>query len=218
MNTSTISTALLVSSTILATSAHSRPFRTDAAGTTAPSVVEIEAGANWWTDRAGFGLNLKQGITPRMDLGFHIPFSAFPDSTRAFGNAKVSAKMDLVPGLASVALTSDLGGANYALNGALTRSWGPIKASADLGGRFTAGAREADLAWGVNPSATFRAVTLGAELRGDQHQADWWQVGAGLKLAEGVAIDAGLGDDFNDGHDWHVATGIWVALPAIPSR
>lgn len=215
MNTRTLSATLLVSSTLLATATQARPFRTDAAGTTAPSVVEIEAGADWWSDRAGFGLNLKQGITPRMDLGFHLPMSAFPDSMRAFGNAKVSAKMDLVPGLASVAFTSDLGGANYALNGALTKAWGSLKASADLGGRFTAGARDADLAWGVNPSYTIRAATLGAELRGDQNQANWWQVGAGLKLADGIAIDAGLGDDFTDGHDWHVATGIWIALPAI---
>jgi len=216
MDTRILSASLLAASTFLANPSEARPFRTDAAGTTAPSVVEIEGGADWWSDRAGFGFNIKQGITSRMDLGFHIPYTAFPDSARAFGNASVAAKFDLVPGLASVAFASDLGGAGYALNGALTRSWRALKISGDLGGRFTAGARDADLSWGLNPSWSLGATTVGAELRGNQDQANWWQVGAGLKLAEGVAIDAGLGDDFTDGHDWHVASGFWIALPAIP--
>jgi hypothetical protein len=215
MRTGTVATALLVTGALLAPSAHARPFRTDAAGTTAPSAVEIEAGADWWTDQASFGLNIKQGVTQRLDLGFHIPYAAFPDSTRAFGKASVSAKFDLVPSFASVAFSSDLGGGSYALNGALTKAWGPIKASADLGGHFTAGARRADLSWGVNPSCAVGPASLGVELRGDQHQADWWQVGAQWTLAEGIAVDAGLGDDFTDGNDWHVATGIWIALPAI---
>ena len=215
MHTKTVSTALLLTGTLLATTAHARPFRTDAAGTTAPANVEIELGSDWWTDQASFGLNIKQGLTSRMDLGFYVPYSAFPDSTRAFGNAKLAAKFDLVPSLVSVAFSNDLGTGNYVLNGALTKAWGPIKASADLGGRFTAGAREADLSWGLNPSYAVGPATLGAELRGDQHEANWWQVGAGYKLADWIAIDAGLGDDFSDGHTWHVATGIWIALPSV---
>ena len=215
MHTGTVATALLVTCTLSATSLHARPFRTDAAGTTAPSVVEMEGGADWWSDKASFGFNLKQGLTSRMDLGFHIPYAAFPDSTRAFGKASVSAKFDLVPSLASLAFSGDLGGDSYVLNGALTKAWGPIKASVDLGGHFTAGARDADLSWGVNPSYALGAATVGAELRGSQHEANWWQIGAGWKLADGIAIDAGLGDDFTDGNDWHVATGIWIALPAI---
>ena len=215
MHTGTIATALLVTSALFATASHARPFRTDAAGTTAPSNIEIEAGADWWTDRASFGLNIKQGLTSRMDLGFYLPYTAQPSASRGFGNARVAAKFDLVPTFASVAFASDLGGPNYALTGALTKAWGPLKASVDLGGRFVARARDADLAWGVNPSYGLGPLTLGAELRGNQDQPDWWQVGAGLKLADGIAIDAGLGDDFADGHDWHIATGIWIALPAI---
>jgi hypothetical protein len=215
MHARTVATAFLFTSTLLATAAHARPFRTDAAGTTAPANVEIEVGSDWWTDQASFGLNIKQGLTSRMDLGFYVPYAAFPDSTRAYGNAKVSAKFDLVPSLASVAFTSELGSGNYVLNGALTKAWGPLKASVDLGGHFTAGAREADLSWGVNPSYSVGPATMGAELRGSQHEANWWQVGAGYKLADGIAVDAGLGDDFSDGHNWHVATGIWIALPSI---
>lgn len=215
MHVRAFAAVLLVSSTFLATTAQARPFRTDAAGTAAPSNVEIEVGSDWWTDQASFGLNIKQGLTSRMDLGFYIPYSAFPDSTRAIGNAKLAAKFDLVPGLASVAFSNDLGTGNYVLNGALTKAWGPLKASADLGGHFTAGAREADLSWGLNPSYAVGPATLGVELRGDRHEANWWQVGAGYKLADWVAVDAGLGDDFSDGHTWHVATGIWIALPSI---
>ena len=215
MHTKTVATALLFTGTLLATSVQARPFRTDAAGTTAPSNIEIEAGSDWWSDHAAFGLNIKQGLTSRMDLGFYIPYSAIPDTTRAFGNAKVSAKFDLVPSFASVAFTSDLGGSNYVLNGALTNAWGPLKASVDLGGHFTAGAREADLSWGVNPSYAVGPATLGAELRGSQHEANWWQVGGSVKLADWVSLDAGLGDDFTDGNDWHVATGVWIALPEV---
>lgn len=215
MHARTFAASLLVTGTLLATSSQARPFRTDAAGTTAPSAVEIEAGSDWWTDQASFGLNIKQGITQRLDLGFYIPYAAFPDSTRAFGNAKVSAKFDLVPSLASVAFTSQLGGSSYVLNGALTKAWGPFKASADLGGQFVAGARDADLSWGLNPSYAVGPASLGAELRGNQHEANWWQVGGSVKLADWVAVDAGLGDDFHDGNNWHVATGVWIALPAI---
>lgn len=215
MDTKTLASTLFVAGTLLSAPSHARPFRTDAAGTTAPAAVEVELGSDYWSDRAGFGLNIKQGLTPRLDLGFHIPYTAIPDTSRAFGAATVSAKFDLIPSFASVAFTSELGGASYVLNGALTKAWGPFKGSVDLGGHFVSGQRDADLSWGVNPSWTSGRFTLGAELRGDQHEADWWQVGAQAKLASWIALDAGLGDDFSDGHDWQATTGLWIALPAI---
>ncbi len=216
MHARTIATALLISSGLLVSPSHARPYRTDAAGTTAPGNIEFEAGADYWSDKTSLGFNLKQGITSRMDLGFHFNDAIIPDSTRAFSNATLSAKFDLIPTLASVAFTGALGGSAYTVNGALTKAWGPFKASVDLGGNFTAGARDADLSWGANPSYTFGPATLGAELRGNQHEANWWQTAVQLKLADWVALDAGLGDDFSKNkNDWHVATGIWIALPAV---
>jgi hypothetical protein len=213
MQTRHFAAALLITGTLL--HASSRPYRTESAGTLAPSAIEIEAGSDWWSDKAAFDLNLKQGLTSRMDLGFHIPFNAFPDSTRAFGNSSLSAKFDLIPRVASVSFTGDLGGSSYALNGALSNEWGLFKASVDLGGHFYAGAREADLSWGLNPTYDFGPATLGAELRGNQHQANWWQLGGQLLLVQGIAIDAGLGDDFTNDHDWRVTTGFVFALPSI---
>ena len=215
MRSRIIAMSLLVSSGFFATPSYARPYRTDAAGTAAPGNIEIEAAADYWNDKASFGLNMKQGITSRMDLGFHINDAVIPDSTRAFSNATISAKFDLIPTFASVAFTGALGGSAYSLKGALTKAWGPIKASVDLGGEFTAGARDADLSWGANPTYAVGPATLGAELRGNQHEANWWQAGAQVKLTDWIAFDVGLGDDFHDGNDWHVATGVWIALPEV---
>jgi len=190
-----------------------RPFATDDAGTVAPGSFESEASADYWNDKGAFGIGLKHGLTSRMDFGISLGHTAWPEAERAFDDATLAFKYSLIPDLLSASFSSELGTTEYGVNGIVSHAFGNFGINLNLGGDFVGGENHANLAWGANPTWTLGPATLGAELRGNQHEANWWQVGAQVKLADWIAVDAGLGDDITNGHDWHLSTGIWIAFP-----
>ena len=191
-----------------------RPFATDDAGTVAPGCFESEVSADYWNDKGAFGIGLKHGLTSRMDLGISLGHTAWPEEERAYDEPTLVFKYVLVPEILSASFATELGTSEYSLNGIVSHSFGDFGINLNLGGDFVGGENHANPTWGANPTLTLGPATLGAELRGNQHEANWWQVGTQLKLADWIAIDAGFGDDFSKNkNDWHAATGIWIAFP-----
>jgi hypothetical protein len=214
MKTTTAALCLLALCTFAAPADAARPFQTDDAGTVTPGTFETELSADYWSNKGAFGFSFKHGVTSRMDLGVSIGHTSWPEDEREYDNATLAFKYALVPELLSASFATKLGTSEYSLNGIVSHSFGDLGINANVGGDFTGGERSADLSWGVNPTYAVGPVILGAELRGNQHEAAWWQAGAQVKLADWIALDAGLGDDFSKNkNDWHAATGVWIAFP-----
>ena len=211
--TPTAALCLLALGILAAPTGAARPFATDDAGTVAPGCFESEVSADYWNDKGAFGIGLKHGLTSRMDLGISMGHTTWPEEERAYDEPTLAFKYALVPELLSASFATELGTSEYSLNGIVSHSFGDFGINLNLGGDFVGGENHADLAWGANPTWTVGPATLGAELRGNQHEANWWQVGTQVKLADWIAVDAGLGDDITDGHDWHLTAGIWIAFP-----
>lgn len=195
-----------------------RPFDTDDAGTVAPGTFEAELGSESWNDKGAFGLGLKHGLTERMDLGVSMGYSAWPEAERSFENAELSAKYSLVPELLSASFATPLGTSEYSLNGILSKGFGDLAVNLNLGGDFTGGERHAELSWGVNPNYAFGPLSLGAEVRGDQHAAQDWKFGGQLKPVEPFAIDLGIGSKIASDPDWRVTAGLWFAFPTLEKK
>lgn len=211
--TPTAALCLFALSALTAPAGAARPFVTDDAGIVALGSFESEASADYWSDKGAFGIGLKHGLTNRMDLGISMGHTAWPEEERTFDDATLAFKCSLIPGILSASFSSELGTTEYGVNSIISHTFGNFGINLNLGGDIVGSENHATLAWGANPTWTAGPATLGAELRGNQREANWWQVGTQVKLAGWIALDAGLGDDFTDGHDWHLASGIWIAFP-----
>lgn len=192
----------------------SRPFATDDAGTVAAGTFEAELGTESWKDASDIGISLKHGITPRMDLGVAIDYTAFPREERTYAPATLSLKYALVPDLLSASFASALGTPEYRVNGILTKSLGDFGVSANVGGEVEGGSRDAELTWGLSPTWNISGVTLGAEIAGERgNDVDGmnWKVGAQLHR-EPIDFDLAVGSSFQNDPQWRITAGVWFAF------
>jgi hypothetical protein len=124
----------------------------------------------------------------------------------------------LVPELLSASFATPLGTSDYSLNGILSKGFGDLAVNLDIGGDFAGGERHANLSWGINPNYAFGPLSLGAEVRGDQHAAQSWKAGGQFKLIRNLAIDLAIGSTIASDPSWRATAGLWLAFPTTSTK
>jgi hypothetical protein len=147
--------ALKICSTVLPSYA-ARPFVTDDAGTVALETFELETGVDFWKDAATGCNGLKHGVTDRMDLGFGFGYSPQPEDERGFSGAELGLKFAIVPELLAVTAAGSFGSSTFAINGILSKAFGPVSFDGNLGMEAQADGNDADLTYAV--CCHYRAV------------------------------------------------------------
>lgn len=181
---------------ILAAAAFGRPFTTDEYGTVDQGTVEIEMGFDLLKgERSGY-LQLKHGITPRMDIG--AAFSLFPE----IGDFSLCWKVRLFEG--------------EGLGMAVVYGWAPgdegfdiivvsgaelskLTLSLNLGG---ASSFESILIGALAYASPLERLSLGAEIwaeRSEDENNIELLTGAALQITDKIVLDLGIGISPSDG-------------------
>lgn len=182
---------------------------TDDAATVEQHAFELEVASDYWKDFAKFGAALKHGLTKRMDLCVAFGCAAVPSELRAAQPLELSLKYNFVPEHFTVSMAGTFNSATYAVNAIYTPSSEPLSVHVNLGFEATAENRNVVLTYGI--AAVFNAAiaAIGAEIGGVDNDLNWWQIGTQINLLEWLAIDAGLGGDFNKDMELIVTSGLW---------
>lgn len=195
-----------------------RPFDTDDAGTVAPGTFEAEIGSQSWQRNLALCTSLKHGLTERMDLTLSTGYTEYPESNRVFDNAQISAKFSLIPNLFSASVTTEVGTSEYTVRAILSKSFDNFHVNMNLGGDFTGNERDANLEWKFAPSQSIDRFVVGAELLGNQHEAQCWKAGGQYMINERFAADLGIGSTLVEHPDWRITAGFWFAFPTIEKK
>jgi hypothetical protein len=193
-----------------------RPFVTDDAGTVESGKFELEAACDYQDPDISTGINLKHGITDRMD--FNIGLGCLPSAIRrhdeqVFFPADIAVKYAFVPNLLAMSFGTCLGEETYNINAVITKFFGSIECDANLGYQIQSSMKNADMTYGIATVYEFTRLGVGAEIYGSNDDLTWWQVGARFAVSEGLKFDAGIGGSFEKTPSYTVTIGLWWTFP-----
>ncbi len=184
-------TAALIMFGIIANLYGARPFGTDDAGTVAQNSYELEVGYDIWKEIGTFDLGFKHGLTEKMDIGIGFGFNIVSEPKNSFVPAELAFKYSLVPDFLAASFVAEIGGSAYALNGILTRGFGPIELDANLG--YTTG--DSSITYAGAFIYSIEKFAFGGEVLGDK-KAQNWLLGGRYTIKDGLMVDAGFASDF----------------------
>jgi len=210
-----ISSICLVCCALCLSAFAARPFVTDDAGTVESGKFELEAACEYLNPDISTGINLKHGITERMDfnIGLGCLPSAIHQHEQVFFPADIAVKYALVPNLLAMSFGTCLGDETYNVNAVITKFFGSIECDANLGYQIQSSMKNADLTYGMATVYEFSRLGVGAEVYGSNDDLTWWQVGARFAVREWIKIDAGIGSSFEKTPSYTVTTGLWCTFP-----
>ncbi len=174
----------------IASGAH--PFGTDDAGTVSPAGYELELGYDLWSEIGSLGLGFKHGLTEKMDIGIGIGFNLATEPENSFTPSELCLKYALLPDFVAASFTTEIGGSSYALNGILTRCFGPIEFDANLG--YVTG--DSSITYAGAMIYSVGNFALGGEVLGDK-ETQSFLVGVRWAIKEGLMVDGGFTGDFD---------------------
>jgi hypothetical protein len=181
-----------------------RPFATDDAGTVPAGGYELEAGYDWGEEEGVFGVGFKHGLTEKMDIGVGFGYRIETEPENSFTPAELSLKFALIPDLLAVSFAHEFGDDSaYTLNSSMTKIFGPVEVSANLGYEATGDEEDGLTIYALSLIlASGENFDIGAELLGDEDDLQNLLIGARYHIKEGFSIDAGfskgIGDDIDD--------------------
>ncbi|MEO0138043.1 MAG: hypothetical protein ABIL40_06840 [candidate division WOR-3 bacterium] len=181
----------LIMTILIASLYGARPFGTDDAGTVPSGSYELEIGYDIWEETGMFGLGFKHGLTEKMDIGIGFGFNIVSEPKNSFVPAELAFKYSLVPDLFAASFVAEIGGSAYALNGILTRGFGPIELDANLG--YTTG--DSSITYAGAFIYSIEKFAFGGEVLGDK-KAQNWLLGGRYTIKDGLMVDAGFASDF----------------------
>jgi hypothetical protein len=190
-----------------------RPFATDDAGTVAQGTFELETAADYWNEEAAFGMCFKHGLTERMDIGVELGRCMLPEDERGFDGAALGLKFALIPDLFSASFSGQFGDPGYGASLIVSKAIGIFCVHGNLGGSVDVSADDADMTYGLAGVFEVRRAKTGAEIGGTHEGLDWWQAGIQFSLTDWMAIDAGVGGNFEHDIDMAATTGLWFTFP-----
>jgi hypothetical protein len=184
---------IMVTGTIMVCIAFgARPFGTDDAGTVSPAGYELELGYDLWSEIGSLGIGFKHGLTEKMDIGIGFGFNLLTEPKNSFTPSELCLKYALLPDFLATSFTAEIGGSSYALNGILTRCFGPVEFDANLG--YVTGDSSITYAGAIIYS--IGNFALGGEVLGDKETKSFL-VGGRYTIKEGLMVDAGFTGDFH---------------------
>ena len=194
-----------------------RPFITDDAGTVIPSTFELEVSADYWHDKAAFGLGLKHGITERMDIGVAFGRCMLPEDKSGYDPAELSLKFNFIADRLSASFSGSFGDLCYSALLIYSQPIASFSLHANLGYSAVGALDDGLLTYALALIAGIGRFSFGPEFGGTHQSVDWWQVGTQVTLTEWLAADIAVGGDFNTDVDFNAATGLFFAFP-LPEK
>lgn len=192
-----------------------RPFVTDDAGTVAQGIFELECSSGYWDDAASFSIGLKHGLTSHMDLGVVFGYHAVPEDEAAAQPLEISLKYNFIPDHLSASFTSAFSSASYAVNAIYTHAISAFSLNVNLGMEATDAVKNVAATYGLAAVFNVGVAAVGAEIGGVDKNINWWQVGTQITLKDWLAVDLGIGGDFEDDTHLTAASGLWFSFPSI---
>jgi hypothetical protein len=180
-----------------------RPFATDDAGTVPAGGYELEAGYDWGEVEGMLGLGFKHGLTKKMDIGVEFGYTIETEPEDRFTPAELSLKFALIPDFLAVSFAHEFGDSVYTLNSSMTKTFGPVEVSANLGYEATGDEEEGLTTYALSLILTVgNRFDIGSEILGDENDLQVLLFGMRYKISEGFNIDAGfskgIGEDVED--------------------
>ncbi|MEO0216835.1 MAG: hypothetical protein ABIL70_04045 [candidate division WOR-3 bacterium] len=186
-----LKTVVFIMVGIIANLYGARPFGTDDAGTVSVGTYELELGYDLWEETGAFGLGFKHGLTEKMDIGIGFGFNVISEPKNSFVPAEFALKYSLVPDLFAASFTAEIGGSAYALNGILTRGFGPLELDVNLG--YTTG--DSSITYAEALIYYAGSFAFGVESLGDK-ETRTWLAGGRYTIKDGFLVDVGYMSDF----------------------
>ena len=190
-----------------------RPFITDDAGTVVPSTFELETSADYWHDKAAFGLCLKHGVTQRMDIGVSFGKCMLPEDASGYDPAELSIKFNFIPDRLSASFGGSFGDPCYSALLIYSQPIALFSLHANLGYSAIGADKEGFLTYALAWIAEIGRCAFGPEFGGTHESVDWWQAGCQVGITDWCAVDVALGGNFKRDIDWNAATGLFFAFP-----
>lgn len=209
MSRRSIVTAAIVGFMVFQANA-ARPFAVDDAGTVEKEGFEVEVASNYWGDAFDGGIGLKHGLTDRMDIGIGFGYTALPEIDAQHSPLEIGLKYAIVPDLLSASLSGSFGDPGYAVNLIASKPFGIASLHLNLGLETQSSVDERAVTYGLNTSFETGRITSGFEIAGADDSVNWWQVGAQVSVLEWLAVDIGLGGDFEKEMSMTATSGVWM--------
>jgi hypothetical protein len=190
-----------------------RPFITDDAGTVTPAAFELETSADYWHDKASFGLCFKHGVTERMDIGIAFGRCMLPEDESGYDLAELLLKFNFIPDRLSASFSGSFGDPCYSALLIYSQQISFFSIHTNLGYSAVGAEREGFLTYGLATVVEVNRFSFGPEFGGTHRSLDWWQFGLQVTLTEWLAIDAALGGNFECDVALNAASGLFFAFP-----
>ncbi|HON11113.1 MAG: hypothetical protein GX089_14030 [Fibrobacter sp.] len=189
-----------------------RPFTIDDAGTVEKEGFEVEVASNYWKNSADAGIGLKHGLTDRMDIGAGFGYTALPEKEAQFSALEVGLKYAIVPDLLSTSVSASFDSPVYTINLILSKPVGVAAFHGNAGIEAESVSKSVNLVYGVAAAFNMGRITSGVEVGGINKELNWWQLGAQIDLLDWLAVDFGLGGDFQKEVGYAATTGFWFGF------
>lgn len=190
-----------------------RPFAVDDAGIVPNNGFEIEIGLNHWKDCMDGGVEIKHGITNRMDIGAGFGYVAVPKTESQISPMGVGFKYGLIPDLLSASFGAVFNDPAWAVNLILSKPLNEhFTIHTNLGMEAVSFSTSGLLTYGILSTIQIGKVTAGVEVLGNHKEINAWQVGAQLAITDWLALDAGINGNFSKHFEMSATTGLWFGF------
>jgi len=207
---------LLICSSTLTFAA--RPFITDDPGINEPGKFEFMAACDFWKDHATPSLQLRHGLTERMDFGINVGYTAAPKEEQQFSTVDFNMKLALIKDILTLGVSTTFGKPDYYIYSILGKAFGPIMVDANLGYSARAETKDADFVYYAAAIYENDHFGFGPEFGGDQEKLEWWAFGGRWHIKNWLTYDIGIGGNFKKNIKFNITTGIDMVFPQEKSK
>jgi hypothetical protein len=190
-----------------------RPFAVDDAGIVSYNRFEIEIGLNHWKDCMDGGVEIKHGITNRMDIGAGFGYVAVPKSESHISPMGVGFKYEVIPDLLSASFGAAFNDPAWAVNFILSQPFNEhFTFHTNLGMEVESFSTSGLLTYGILSTFQITKITVGVEVLGSHKKINAWQVGAQLAITDWLAFDVGISGNFRKNIEMTATSGLWFGF------
>jgi hypothetical protein len=189
-----------------------RPYLTDDPGINEPGKFEFMAACDFWDKKTVPSLQLRHGITERMDFGVNVGYCLVPNEDRKASCADINFKYAIIPNLFSATFTGSFGDPGYMVNAVFGKSFGPVAINANIGYSAKADTQDVDVPYFIAVIFEQNKFGIGPEIGGDLEGLNWWQIGGRVYFTDWLHWDIGVGGDFKTISGYNATTGIDIVF------
>jgi hypothetical protein len=189
---------------------------TEDVGTNEPGKFQFSAVPEFWKKKSktGFepGVELRHGITDRMDLGVGAGYSLMPKSEKGASGFEFTPKFMLIPDIFAAIFAVSFGDPVYEGYLVLGHAFGPIAINANLGYVAEAGIKDIDIPFLMSVSYQHERFEIGPEFGIDSDGNKSWNLATRVLPFDWLAWVTAIGGDFKK-RSFTIQFGIDMVFP-----